>query len=106
MIKWRSAPAAISTKLFLALAMTPNCANEPIKDELITLCLTDCYFQRTVCSKKNSRRDLMVSHYFRFVVKTLLFGSNSFDSNANTNVLNATIEYVLSAKRCEEPLFQ
>ena len=40
MIKWRSATAAISTKLFLALAMTPNCANEPIKDELITLCLT------------------------------------------------------------------
>ena len=35
-----------------------------------------------------------------------LFGSNLFDSNANTNVLNATIEYVLSTKRFEEPLFQ
>ena len=38
--------------------------------------------------------------------KTLLFGSNSIDSNASINVLNATIEYVLSNKRFEEPLFQ
>ena len=40
------------------------------------------------------------------LIKTLFFGSNSFDTNANTNVLNATIEYVLSTKRFEEPLFQ
>ena len=37
------------------------------------------------------------------LIKTLLFGSNSFDSNVNANVLNATIEHVLSTKRCEEP---
>ena len=40
------------------------------------------------------------------LIKTLLFGSNLFDSNANTNVLNATIEYVRSTKRFEETLFQ
>ena len=40
------------------------------------------------------------------LIKTLLFGSNSFDTNTNTNVLIATIEYVLSTKRFEEPLFQ
>ena len=40
------------------------------------------------------------------LIKTLLSGSNSFDAIANTNVLNATIEYVLSTKRFEEPLFQ
>ena len=39
------------------------------------------------------------------LIKTFRFGSNLFDSNANTNVLNATIEYVLSTKRFEEPLF-
>ena len=39
-------------------------------------------------------------------IKTLLFGSNSFDTNANANVLNATIEYVLSTKSFEEPLFK
>ena len=50
--------------------MTPNCANEPIKDEPITLYLTDFYFHRTVCQqKKNIQRDLMVSQYFRSVVK-------------------------------------
>ena len=40
------------------------------------------------------------------LVKTLLFGSNSFDTNTNTNVLNATIEYVLSTKIFEELRFQ
>ena len=40
------------------------------------------------------------------LIKTLLFGSNSFDTNANTNVFNATIEYVISTEKFEEPLFQ
>ena len=39
-------------------------------------------------------------------IRTLLFSSNSFDTDANTNVLNATIEYILSTKRFDEPLFQ
>ena len=39
-------------------------------------------------------------------IRTLLFRSNSFDTDANTNVLNATIEYILSTKRFDEPLFQ
>ena len=40
------------------------------------------------------------------LIKTLLFDSNSFDTNANTNVLNAAIEYVLSTELFEELLFQ
>ena len=40
------------------------------------------------------------------MIKTFFFGSNSFDANANTNVANATIEYIISTKRFEEPLFQ
>ena len=40
------------------------------------------------------------------LTRTLLFGSNSFDTNANTDVLNATIEYILSTKKFGEPLFQ
>ena len=39
-------------------------------------------------------------------LKVLLFGSNSFDTNANANVLNATIECILSTKRSDELLFQ
>ena len=38
--------------------------------------------------------------------RTLHFGSNSFDTDANTNVLNATIEYIISTKRFDELLFQ
>ena len=30
------------------------------------------------------------------LIKTVLFGSNSFDRNANTNIHNAAIEYVLA----------
>ena len=40
------------------------------------------------------------------LIKILLFGSNSFDANANTNVLNGTIEYVLSTNKFEEEPFQ
>ena len=40
------------------------------------------------------------------LIRPLHFGSNSFDTAANTNVLNATIEYILSTKRFDEPLFQ
>ena len=40
------------------------------------------------------------------LIRTLLFGNNSFDTNASTNVPNATIEYILSNKRFDEPLFQ
>ena len=39
------------------------------------------------------------------LVRTLLYGSNSFDTNANTNVLNATVEYIISTKRFDEPFF-
>ena len=31
-------------------------------------------------------------------IRTLLFGTNSFDTNNNTNVLNATIEYIILLK--------
>ena len=44
--------------------------------------------------------------YETVLIRTLLFGSNSFDTDANTNVLNATIEYILSTKGFDKPLFQ
>ena len=40
-----------------------------------------------------------------YLTKTLLFGSTSFDSETNAFVLNATIDYILSTERFEEPLF-
>ena len=40
------------------------------------------------------------------LIRTLLFVSNSLDTDANTDVLNATIEYIVSTKRLDEPLFQ
>ena len=40
------------------------------------------------------------------LIRTLLFGRNSFDTNANTNVVNGTIEYIISTNRSDEPVFQ
>ena len=40
-----------------------------------------------------------------YVTQTLLFGCTSFDSDTNTLVLDATIDYILSTERFEEPLF-
>ena len=39
------------------------------------------------------------------IFKTLLFGSNYFDVNTDTNISNATIEYVLSAKDLTNRIF-
>ena len=41
-----------------------------------------------------------------YLTQTLLFGCTSFDSETNTLVLNATIDYIFSAQRFKEPLFQ
>ena len=57
---------------------------------------------RTLVSIDNNLLDLCEP----VLIRTLLFDSNSFDTDANTNVLNATIEYILSTKRFDEPLFQ
>ena len=40
-----------------------------------------------------------------YLTQILLFGSISFDSETNTLVLNATIDYILSTERFEESLF-
>ena len=41
-----------------------------LKNEPITLCLTDFYFHRTVCKQKNIwRRNVTIGQYFRYVVK-------------------------------------
>ena len=39
------------------------------------------------------------------LTKTLLFGNMSFNSNKNLEILSATIDYILSAKRFDEALF-
>ena len=42
----------------------------------------------------------------RYLIRTRLFGSNSFNTDANTNFLNASIKYIPSAKIFDEPLFR
>ena len=37
--------------------------------------------------------------------EVLLFGNSSFDNTKNTFILNTTVEYIVSSKRYEVPLY-
>ena len=39
------------------------------------------------------------------LIKTLLFGNCSVDGHTNTQILNTTIEYILTTKRFDESRF-
>ena len=39
------------------------------------------------------------------LIKTLLFGNCSVDAHTNTQILHATIEYILTTKNFDESLF-
>ena len=41
-----------------------------------------------------------------YLKNTLLFGNPTFNETINTLILDATIEYILSTKIFEEPLFE
>ena len=47
-----------------------------------------------------------IDNNFLHLCEPVLIRTLLFDTNANTNVLNATIEYIISTKRFDEPLFQ
>ena len=40
------------------------------------------------------------------LMKTLLFGNCSIDAHTNTQILNASIKYILTTKRFDESLFR
>ena len=69
-------------------------------------CLKYITERRTLLSTTENIDNNLLDPSQTIFIKTLLFGSNSFDTNANTNIFNATIAYVLLTKRFEKPLFQ
>ena len=69
-------------------------------------CLTNITERRTLLSTIENTDNNLLDPCEPVLIWTLLFGSNSFDTDANINVLNATIESILSSKRFDEPLFQ
>ena len=44
--------------------------------------------------------------YEPVLIRNLLFSSDSFDTDDNTNVLNSTIQYILSTKRFDDSVFK
>ena len=77
--------------------------SHPVRFPLVLPYITE---RRTLLSTIENIDNNLLDLCEPVLIKTLLFGRNSFDTNANTYVLNATIEYILSTKRFEEPLFQ
>ena len=59
----------------------------------------------TLLSTLNNIDSKLLEPNDSYLTQTLLFGSTSFDSETNTFVLNATIDYILSTERFEEHLF-
>ena len=61
--------------------------------------------RHTLLSTLNSIDWKILESTDSYSTQTLLFGCTSFDSQTNTLVLNATIDFILSTERFEEPLF-
>ena len=68
-------------------------------------CLTYIIERRSVLSTIENIDNNVLNFSEPVSIKTLLFGSNSDDSNANINVLNASVEYVLSTKSLKNRFF-
>ena len=62
-------------------------------------CPTHITERRTLLSSIENIENNLLDLSESILIKTLFFGSNSFNINTNTKVVNATIEYVLSTKR-------
>ena len=73
---------------------------------LFLSCPTYITERRTLLSTTENTDNNLLDLCEPVLIRTLLFGSNSFDTDANTNIINATIEYILSTKRFDQPLFQ
>ena len=48
----------------------------------------------------------ILNHSDSQITKILLFGDNSFKIEVNTNILNASINYLISTRRFSEPIFE
>ena len=48
----------------------------------------------------------ILSNYDFNISKVLLYGNHSFNDEKNTSILTASIEYIISTKRFDAPLFQ
>ena len=64
------------------------------------------YQRRTLLSTIENTDNNVLDLCKTVLMRTLLFGSNQFNTDAYINVLNAAIDYILSTKRLHEPLFQ
>ena len=61
--------------------------------------------RHTLLSTLNNIDSKILASNVSYLIQTLLNGCTSFDSETNTLVLNATIDYFSSTEKFEEPLF-
>ena len=77
-----------STVLYFRMKDAPSCQH--------------CCWTKVVVNCKLSK---LLNHCDLRLTQVLLFGKTSLDVNTNSSVLNATIDFIISVKRFEEPHF-
>ena len=83
-----------------------NCGTVEATIHYLFLCPNFSNERLTLFSKLQSIDENVLSKDDSNISKVLLFGDNSFNDAKNTSVLTASIEYIISTKRFDAPLYQ
>ena len=83
-----------------------NCGTVETIIHYLLLCPNFSNERLTLFNKLQSIDENILSKDDSNISKVLLFGDNSFNDGKNNSVLTASIEYIISTKRFDAPLYQ
>ena len=83
-----------------------NCGSVETTIHYLLLCPNFSNERLTLFNKLQSIDENILSEDDSNISEVLLFGDNSFNDAKNTSVLTASIEYIISTKRLNAPLYQ
>ena len=83
-----------------------NCGTVETTIHYLLLCPNYSNERLTLFNKLQSIDESILSKDNSNISKVLLFADNSFNDAKNTSVLTASIEYIISTKRFDAPLYQ
>ena len=83
-----------------------NCGTVETTIHYLLLCPNFSNERLTLFNKLQSIDENILSKDDSNISKVLLFGDNSFNDAKNTSVLSASVEYIISTKRFDAPLYQ
>ena len=83
-----------------------NCGTVETTIHYLLLCPHFSNERLTLFNKLQSIDENILSKDESNISKVLLFGDNSFNDTKNTSVLTTSVEYIISTKRFDAPLYQ